>query len=306
MMQMDAATAGGATLYSKKVLGHEKLWGLLLSTPAIIFYLIFMIFPTLNAFFLSFFKYDLFNVREFVGLRNYITLFSDRVFRWSFVVTFIYVFGTAVPITIVSLVSALILNQAMYGRSVFRILFYLPSVMSLVAVAIIFGGVFNSQGVINYFLNYLIGRETVIRWLSEMPSALYAIMITRVWRSFGYYMVIFLAGLQNIPTVYYEAAVIDGVSGWKQFRHITLPLLTPTTIIVTLVAVVNAFQAFTVPFVMTKGGPAERTSILPIQLYQTGFMYFKMGKASAISVIIFVIIVVFAITQFRMSRKYEQ
>jgi ABC-type sugar transport system permease subunit len=119
-------------------------------------------------------------------------------------------------------------------------------------------------------------------------------------------MVIFLAGLQNIPITYYEAAIVDGVSGWKQFRYITLPLLTPTTIVVSLVTVVNAFQAFTVPFVMTKGGPAERTSILPIQLYKTGFMYFKMGKASAISVIIFVIIAVFAITQFRLSRKFDQ
>jgi ABC-type sugar transport system permease subunit len=302
----ESTLATGKSLYEKTVLGHEKRWGLYLSIPAIVFYLVFMVFPTLNAFYLSFFKYDMFTTREFIGLKNYITLFSESLFRWSFLVTFIYVFGTAVPIVIIALGAALILNEAMRGRAIFRTIFYLPSVMSLVAVAIIFSGIFNSQGMVNYFLNYLLNREQVIRWLSEMPSALYAIMITRIWRSFGYYMVIFLAGLQNIPITYYEAAIVDGVSGWKQFRYITLPLLTPTTIVVSLVTVVNAFQAFTVPFVMTKGGPAERTSILPIQLYKTGFMYFKMGKASAISVIIFVIIAVFAVTQFRLSRKFEQ
>ena len=303
---MPAKVTRARSLYMKKALGHERRWGWLLSTPAILFYLLFMIYPTVNSLYLSFFRYDLFSSPVFVGLNNYISLFSDRTFQWSFAVTFIYVFGTALPVVLLALFCALILNQALVGRSVFRTVFYLPSVMSFVAVAIIFSGVFNSQGIINYYLNRAFGRREVIRWLSDMPSALYAIMITQIWRAFGYYMVIFLAGLQSIPTTYYEAATIDGVGAWKQLRCITLPLLTPTTLIVSLVTVVNAFQGFTVPYVMTKGGPAERTSILPIQLYNTGFQFFKMGRASAISVIIFAIIAIFAVVQFRLSRRIEQ
>jgi multiple sugar transport system permease protein len=116
-------------------------------------------------------------------------------------------------------------------------------------------------------------------------------------------MVIYLAGLQNIPQEYYDAATVDGVNWWTKFRYITWPLLAPSTVVVGLVSVVNAFQAFTVPYIMTKGGPAETTRILPIMLYEVGFRYFKMGQASAISVIIFLVIAVFAIVQFRLSNK---
>ena len=265
-----------------------------------------MVFPTLNSFYLSFFSYDLVSAPRFIGFRNYQWLLSDRVFQWSFVVTFIYVFGSAVPTIVLALLSALILNQAMAGRDALRAIFFLPSVMSLVAVAIIFTGLFNSQGVVNYYLRVVLGQDKVIPWLSEMPSALYAIITARIWRSFGFYMVIFLAGLQNIPTEYYEAAIVDGVSRWKRLVHITLPLLTPTTVVVSLLTVVNSFQAFTVPYIMTQGGPAQQTSILPIQLYHTAFRFFRMGRACAISVVIFVILSVFAALQFRVAKRYAQ
>jgi multiple sugar transport system permease protein len=284
---------------------HEKRWGFILSIPAIVFFLVFMVYPVFNALFLSFFKYDILSTKTFIGIKNYVSLFSDKGFLWSFFVTFLYVFGTALPILIISLVFALILNQAVKGRGLYRTIFYLPSVMSFVAVALIFTGVFNSKGIFNYFISMFRRDMEVIYWLKEMPYALIAIIITRVWRSFGYYMVIFLAGLQGIPSSYYDAAKIDGVSIWQKFALITWPLLSQTTIIVTLLSVVNAFQAFTVPFLMTGGGPAEKTSILPILLYNTGFRYFKMGKAASISVFIVIFISVFAFLQFRINRKYD-
>lgn len=284
---------------------HERKWGLILSLPAIVFFLVFMIYPVVNALILSFFKYDLLTEKIFIGVRNYVSLFSDKNFLWSFFVTSLYVFGTAIPILIISLFIAIVLNRAVKGRGLYRTIFYIPSVMSFVAVAIIFTGVFNSKGVFNYILSIFDKDSEVVYWLSEMPFALIAIIMTRVWRSFGYYMVIFLAGLQSIPGTYYDAAKIDGVNTWQQFTQITWPLLYQTTIIVTLLSIVNAFQAFTVPFLMTGGGPAERTNILPIFLYKTGFQYFKMGKAASVSVIIVIFIAVLAVVQFRINRRYE-
>jgi len=293
----------GEKIHAGKISSHERRWGLLFALPAMVFFSIFLIYPTINAFYLSLFKYDILTKPIFIGFQNYIGLFSETGFWNSFGVTCIYVFGTAFPIMIISLIAALVLNQSVAGRGFYRTVFYLPSVMSLVAVAIIFSGVFNAYGVINYFLSFFIKWDKPIYWLAEIPYALIAIITVRVWRAFGYYMVIYLAGLQNIPQDYYDAATIDGVGWWSRFRYITWPLLAPTTVIVGLISVVNAFQAFTVPYVMTKGGPAEATRILPIMLYQVGFQYFKMGRAATVSVIIFVIIAVFAIIQFRLSRK---
>ena len=280
----------------------EKRWGLIFVLPAAIFFAVFMIFPTFNAFHLSLYRYDLFTQRVFVGLSNYINLFVDSSFWNSFAITVIYVFGTAFAIMTISLTCALVLNGAVAGRSAYRTVLYLPSVMSQVAIAIIFAGVFNSAGLVNGLLR-LVGVGTRIYWLASHPHALLGIMITRVWTTFGYYMVIYLAGLQNIPQEYHDAATVDGVNWWARFRYITWPLLGPSTVVVALVAVVNAFQSFTVPYIMTQGGPAQTTRILPIMLYEVGFRYFKMGQASAISVVVFAVIAGFAIAQFRLSNK---
>jgi ABC-type sugar transport system permease subunit len=282
---------------------HERKWGFLFSLPTIIFFLIFLIYPTFNAFFLSLFKYDIFTTKNFVGFKNYITLFSSEEFQQSFTVTLVFVFGTAVPTVVLSLLTALVLNKAFVGRTIYRTLFFMPSVMSLVAVAIIFTGVFDSYGVLNYFIGFVYKSEKPLYWLSEYPNALIAIILVRIWRSFGYYMVLYLAGLQGIPNEYYEAAEMDGVNWWNKFRHITWPLLAPTTAIVTIVLIVNAFKAFAVPYVMTKGGPAETTRIIPIMLYEVGFRFFKMGRASAISIIMLAFIAAFSFFQFEMSKR---
>jgi len=285
---------------------HERKWGWFFIFPAFVFMSLFMLYPTLNAFYLSFFKYEIVSKPIFNGIGNYQRFFKDQDFWYSFKITLIYVFSTAAIITILSLISALTMNLQLKGQSIYRTIFFLPSVMSLVAVAIIFKGIFHQRGLVNYYLSLFVTSDfKPIQWISQMPYALIAIIIVRVWRAFGFFMVIFLAGLQNIPLDYYDASKIDGCTALKQFKYITLPLLTPTTVLVSLLAVVNAFQAFTEPYIMTGGGPADRTRILPIMLYEIGFRYFKMGEAATLSIIIFVVIGIFSIIQFNFNRKYK-
>jgi ABC-type sugar transport system permease subunit len=159
------------------------------------------------------------------------------------------------------------------------------------------------MGLVNYFLGWFRGDAEPIFWLSTKPYALVAIISVRIWRAFGYYMVIYLAGLQNISSIYYDQAAIDGVNWWQRFRYITSPLLSPTTLVVSLMCVTYGFQAFAVPQIMTGGGPGNSTKILPILLYEMGFRWFKMGQASAISVVIFVIVATFAVAQSMLARN---
>jgi multiple sugar transport system permease protein len=298
-----AGKKGGFGVTKGKIAAHETKSSFLFTAPAIIFFLIFLIYPTVNAFFVSMHKYDIFLPKVFIGFRNYVNLLTSRVFLRSVWVTLLFVFGTAVPTTVLSLAAAVVLNKAFIGRTFFRTVFFMPSVMSLVAVALIASGMFDPNGLVNSLVNIFRSSEKPYYWISSYPNALYAIIIVRIWRTFGYYMILYLAGLQGIPKEYYEAATVDGVSGWQKFRHITWPLLAPTTAIVTIVLVVNSFQAFTVPYVMTGGGPAQKTRIIPIMLYETAFRDFKMGQASAISVVMLLFISVFAVFQFRMSKK---
>jgi len=282
---------------------HDTKWGWFFAGPAALFFLIFMAYPTVNAFILSLFKYNLMTGGTFVGVRNYVQLFTHAAFLTSLRVTALYVVGTVVPLIAIPLVVAMILNQNIRLRGFYRTLFFLPYVTSWVAIAIIFSGVYNPQGLVNYFISWFRPNADPIFWLSSKPYALIAIITVRIWRAFGYYMVIYLAGLQNISSIYYDQASIDGVSWWQRFWYITFPLLSPTTVVVSLMCVTYGFQAFAVPQIMTAGGPGNSTKILSILLYEMGFRWFKMGQASAISVVIFVIVAAFAVFQARLSRN---
>jgi ABC-type sugar transport system permease subunit len=286
-----------------KIAAHETKSSFLFTAPTIAFFLIFLIYPTLNAFIVSMHKYDIFQPKVFIGFRNYVNMLTSQVFLRSFGVTLLFVFGTAIPTTIISLAAAIVLNKAFIGRTFYRAVFFMPSVMSLVAVALIASGIFDPNGMVNSLVNIFRSSDKPLYWISTYPNALFALIIVRIWRTFGYYMILYLAGLQGIPKEYYEAATVDGVNVWQKFRHITWPLLAPTTAIVTIILVVNSFQAFAVPYVMTGGGPAQKTRIIPIMLYETAFRDFKMGQASAISVLMLLSVSVFAIFQFRMSKK---
>lgn len=240
---------------------------------------------------------------KFLGFENYTTMFSSADFWNSLYVTFLYVFVT-VPISIlIGLLLALLVNLPwLKGKGLFRTMFYIPVITSMAAAAVIWAWIFESNvGLMNYFLSWFGIQD--IKWLSDSKFALVALMIIGIWKRIGYNMVLFLAGLQTIPRTYYEAAEIDGATPLKKFFAITWPLLSPTTLFVTVMQFIASFRVFISVSVMTRGGPAQSTQVITYYLYENAFSYLKFGYASAISVFMFLMMLVFTIAQFSFSKK---
>jgi len=239
---------------------------------------------------------------RYVGLRNYERLFSSPDFWNSMGVTGIYILGTVIPSVIIGLLLAALLNiEWIKGRGLFRTLFYIPVVTSMAAAAVIWGWLYEPNfGLVNYFLS-IFGISN-IKWLSDPNYALLALIIVGVWKRIGYNMVLFLAGLQTIPKTYYEAAEIDGATPWRKFVNITLPLLSPTTLFVFIMQFIASFRVFVSVSVMTSGGPAKSTQVITYYLYENAFKYLKFGYASAVAVVMFAMMVVFTLIQFRVSK----
>jgi multiple sugar transport system permease protein len=237
-----------------------------------------------------------------VGLENYAALASDRDFLRSLVQTALFTAGITACILVFSLAMALLLDQKLRFIRLFRAVFYLPAVTSLVAIGIVWVWMFDPQfGLINQSLRG-IGVEGPL-WLADTRLALVSLVITAAWRNVGYFATVFLAGLQGIDQMYYEAARIDGAGPWDSFWRITLPLLKPTIVFVAVLAVILSFQVFALVYVMTAGGPAGSTQVLVFYLYQQAFTYFRMGYASAIGFVLFVIIFVLTLLQFKAFGK---
>jgi multiple sugar transport system permease protein len=204
--------------------------------------------------------------------------------------SFVYAVGTVVPGLVLSLFFAVLLNQNITGRSVYRVIYFVPVVAPTVAVAILWAWIYEPDfGVLNFALS-LVGIEGP-SWLGSSQWAMFAVIIMAIWQGLGYNIVIFLAGLQSISPDLYEAAAIDGATGFTKFWNITLPLLSPVTFYVLVLSVIGAFQVFTAPFVMTAGGPANATLTVVMQLYREAFQFQRMGLASALAYVLFVIIV---------------
>jgi ABC-type sugar transport system permease subunit len=276
--------------------------GFLFVLPALAFFALFAFWPMINAFYLSFFKYDLLTPKEWVGLKQYVDLFQSRVFLSSLRTTIIYAFAYAVPILFISLGLAVILNQNIRFRTFFRATFFSPIVMPLVVLAIIWSLFLHPFGPFNaVFLKPF--TDNLIPWLRSTKHALFAVTLMAVWRAVGYYTVIFLAGLQNIPGEYYDAARIDGANRWRIFRHITWPLLKPTTLFALIISVINALRHFDAIWIMTGGGPGDATRVLAVLIYETGLVFLRMGRASAMSVILFIMVMVFTVFQLRFFQE---
>ncbi len=256
----------------------------------------------LNAAYLSLFEYDLLTPAKWVGLAQYQSLFSSPVFITSLQVTAIYTLGISVPIWILSLLLGMLLNQNIRFRTFFRTVFFSPVVMPLVILAVIWTLLYHPYGPINSVLLAPFTNQ-VIPWLNSTQHALLAVIILAVWRATGYYAIIFLAGLQNIPTEYYEAARLDGAGTWTLFRHITWPLLKPTTLFVVVISIINALRHFDAIWVMTGGGPGDATRVLSVLIYETGWVFLKMGRAAAMSIVLFIFVFVFTIIQLRLFRS---
>jgi multiple sugar transport system permease protein len=287
---------------------REAITGWAFSAPFLILFLTFLALPILASFLISFTDFSLGNLVDplsapFVGLRNYVRLFHDAKFLQSAFTTALFViFGVALNLA-VGLAAALALNRGISRfRAIFRVGYYIPVVTSIVAVAVIWRFLFNADfGIVNGLLSVLGVKGP--DWLASPTLAVMIIIALLVWRNFGNAMIIFLAGLQGIPNDLYEAARIDGANRWQEFRHITLPMLRPTTLFLTVWTTIGFLQVFEEPFVMTQGGPLNKTLTLSMYVYQQAFNFFHQGYASAIAYTLFIVIAAITFIQFRFLRS---
>lgn len=276
---------------------------LLFLLPNLVGFLIFTLVPVISSLGLSLFKWDLLSQPVFVGLANFRTLASDAAFWQAFRNTITFIVGYIPLVTAAGLGVALVLNQRLRFQAFFRTAFFLPVISSWVAVALIWQWLFNPlYGVVNHLLS-LVGIAGPA-WLYDPHWAMPAVILASVWKDLGFVAVVYLAGLQALPPDYYEAANLDGATLWQQFRHVTLPLLTPTTFFVVIISLINSFQVFDQVFVMTGGGPAGATSVLVEQIYRNAFRYGKMGYASAMSWVLFALVFLATFLQLRFQRRW--
>ncbi|CAN5792259.1 sugar ABC transporter permease [soil metagenome] len=278
---------------------REALAGYLFITPALLGFLVFIVGPILVSAYFSLTEFKLISSPHWIGLQNYQSLGQDELFWQSFKVTVRYaVFALPLGL-ILSLGLALLLNQKLRGVAFWRTIYYLPSVISGVAVAVLWTWILNPEfGLLNTFLRYLGIRGP--NWLGDVRTALPALVLISLW-GVGGNILIYLAGLQAIPTELYEAAAIDGAGSWRRLLNITLPLLSPVIFFNLVMGLIGVFQFFTEPFVMTQGGPEQSTLSYMLYLYRNAFTYFKMGYASALAWVLFALVLLLTLAVFRSS-----
>jgi multiple sugar transport system permease protein len=271
--------------------------------PSVVGFFVFTAFPVVAAIGLAFYDYDLLLGREFNGLQNFRDLLQDDVFRAALVNT-LYFTAAFVPLSVaLGLAAALLVNHALRGITLFRTIYLLPYVTVTVAVALVWRWIYRPEvGLMNTVLGWL-GIDGP-NWLTSTTWAMPGIIIMSVWKHFGYNMVIFLAGLTAIPQHLYDAAKVDGANAWQRFVHITLPMLSPTTLVVMVISVISSFQVFDQALVMTNGGPGTSTTTLVLHIYKAGFQSYKMGYASAIALVLFVIVAIVTAIQFGLQRRW--
>ncbi len=281
---------------------RDNIAGYLFISPFLVSFLVFWAGPVVAAFYLSLTDYDLLSSPTFVGMDNYRTLFTDDPLFWkSLRVTVIYSIGSVVLQIVFGLALALLLNQQVRGMSVYRTIFYLPAVVSGVAVAYMWVWVFNPEaGIANQLLGYA-GIDGP-NWFFNLRWVLPTFILMSLW-NIGGSMVLYLAGLQGVPTSLYEAAALDGAGWWRKFVNITIPMISPVIFFNFIVGMISSFQVFTNAFVITEGGPANATLFYVLYLYRNAFESLKMGYASALATVLFAIILVLTVISFRLSRR---
>lgn len=277
-------------------------------SPATIILVIFFYIAMGYCLWISFHRWNMLRPMRWIGLDNYLTALHSGEFWNSVRITFIYVVVAVPACVILGLLVALLLNQILHARGFYRLMFFLPVITSMVVAAIIWKWLFDPDvGLINYILYSLHFPDSHwLQWLRDPKGgALSAVLVVGIWKRVGYNAVIFLAGLQGIPRRYHEAATIDGAGTLSKFRHITVPLLSPTTFFVIVLQVISAFRVVVSVFVMTepRGGPAKSTNVLVYYLYDNAFHYFRMGYASSIAYVVLILILVFTLLQFKFGEK---
>jgi len=288
-----------------KEAGRDNKAGYLFLLPWLIGLVVITIGPMIASLYLSFTNYSLIQAPKWIGMDNYARMLTDERLHNSLKVTFIYVLVSTPLQLAVALAIALLLNEGMRGLPFYRSVFYLPSMLGAsVAIAVLWRQMFEVDGLVNQVLR-LFGFEATRSWIGDPATALSTIILLHIW-TFGSPMVIFLAGLRQIPGMYYEAASVDGASKWAQFRRITLPLLSPIIFFNLVLQIINAFQAFTQAYVVSNGtgGPSDSTMFYTLYLYQKGFVQFQMGYAASMAWLLLVIIGAFTAINFYFSKRW--
>ena len=280
---------------------YQNLVGLLFALPAVALLLVFSVYPLLNAIFFSFTDWNLSGTPRFIGVENYLTIADDLDFWKSLDVTARYTLGL-VPGFAIALFLAILFNRKLAGRDLLRTAYFTPVAVSWVIASLVWVAVLHPSFGLNAQILRAFGQPS-IKFLTDANWVIPAMIGLSLWKGIGYWMVIFLAGLQGIPSEYYEAASVDGASRSQQFWKLTLPLLRPTVLFVSVVGVINTFQAFTPIWIMTKGGPAGASRVYALLIYQSAFTYFKMGYASALAVLLFIFLMVLTLIQMRVLRS---
>lgn len=300
-----APVRSGAT-QSKRMRRKSILVGWSFILPNFVGFALFTLIPVIAALVLAFMNWDSYNPPTWAGLGNFSRMLGDENFWIALQNTFLYALGH-VPLTLaIALGLALLLNQKLRGIAFFRVAIFFPYITSLVAVAIVWNMLFNpTTGPINQFLQ-MIGIANPPGWTASTTWALPAVIITSVWRDMGYYMVLYLAGLQAIPQEYYEAAEMDGAGRWHKFWNVTVPCLRPTTFFVLVMLSVSSFKVFDLIIVMTQGGPGRATTVLSQLIYQDGIVQGQFGYSSAISLVLFLIVLVITVFQFKLQQRRER
>lgn len=281
---------------------RDRLTAYLLIAPAFLLFGVFTFYPLLWSANISLTSWDGLNaVKQYVGLSNYTNLFGDPEFRNSVKVTVFYVVGVTAASTVLGFLLALLLQRRARGAGIYRTIFFSPVVTATVAAAVVWQLLFDP---FSGFFN-VVARAVGLpgwNWLSDPNLALFAVSVVGVWKRAGFAMIIYSAGLASLPTSCYEAAAIDGASGWKLLRHLTIPLLKPITSVVLITGVIDAVQVFDHIFVMTSGGPIGSTNVLSLYLYNQGFRVFHLGYASAVGWVLFAIVLAVTVLQWQMRK----
>jgi multiple sugar transport system permease protein len=288
-----------------RLLRDESLWALLFLGPNLVLFLIFTAFPIVFGFALSFVRWNVLEPWTFVGLANYQRFFTGDPLAGKVIVNTLYLtLGVLPPSMALALLFAVLLNQKIRGLAFWRGIYYLPMVTSAVAIGVVWKWVFSRQfGLLNAFLG-LFG-VTPQDWLFNQALVMPALILVSIWTSLPLKIIFYLAALQGVSPEYYEAASIDGAGGWQQFRHITWPLITPTTFFLIIISVIGLLTgSFDLIWTMTQGGPLDASNVITIHLYRTAFIYFDMGYASAMAYLLFLIVLAVTIVQWISQKRW--
>jgi multiple sugar transport system permease protein len=304
-----ASTESDTSLAHRVESGHERrserLLVVLFLIPTVGGMALFTLVPIVASFVLAFFRWDIISSPHWVGLHNFGDIAADSTVRVAFLNTIGFVI-VAVALQLGLALWLAILVQSRLPRwlqGVFRSAFFFPLVLSAASVSLVMAYLFNSDfGLVNSILNFFGIAD--VKWLTTSKGAVIVVILVYVWQNFGFSFLLFLGGLASIPTEVYEASELDGAKGWARFSQITLPLISPTMLVATVMAMIAALQIFDQPWVLTRGGPGDATRTAVMMIYQSGFQELQFGRASAIGIVLTLLILAVTALQFRLSRRY--